>query len=463
MLKKFFIFAFVILFSLNDSAVSAQTAPAVNFARLKFKLIDFRNPSQLRGRYGLLQFSPDGNYLATTGTERDVKIYDAKSGQLKATLDGDRNGFNAFSFNPDGKTAIAQDLDYSETRVFDLETGKLLKAIDGSGRSAASKKVVTNSMKGLGGLEMSAAPVTPDWTTVLIQRNEGEYELVDTASNTIKYTLKHSEKSSRVRDFLKSLIVPFPSLAGILIPNAAFSPDGKRVVIANGNNSPSLWNAADGNLIARLEPQEDRVYEAVFSPDGQLVATFNIKGVAKIWETETGKTLASFGSKKERIAGGNWSADSQKFVTISYKTGFASINFKEDTPVWDARGGKLLFNLENSQSASAFFSPDGRLVATDNREDKTIMAQIWNAETGALVAKLPRQKDEDRAFGFVWSPDGKYLVAPTPQNVKIWSASGEFVQSLENAVFPARFSADGRLLATGGKNDVGFVWQIEGK
>ena len=318
-------------------------------------------------------------------------------------------------------------------------------------------------MKGLEGLEMSAAPVTPDWTTVLIQRNEGEYELVDTATNTIKYTLKHSEKSSRFRDFLKSMFVPFPTLAGILVPNAAFSADGRYVVIANGNNSPSLWNPASGDLIARLEPQDDRVYRAVFSPDSRLVATFNIKGVAKIWETETGKMLTAFGSEKDRIAGGNWSADSRKFVTISFKVGFASVTFKKDTPVWDARSGKLLYSLENSQSASAFFSPDGRLVATDNREDKTIMAQIWNAETGALIAKIPRQKDEDRALQFVWSPDGKYLVAPTPQSVKIWNAKGEAVQTLENAVFPARFSANGKLLATGGKNDVGYVWQIAEK
>ncbi len=459
MFRKFFISAFAILFSLNNFAVFGQqqaAKPAPVF-RLKYTLKDFRNPSQLRGRFGLLQFSPDGTRLATSGTSRNINIYDAGNGELKVALDGDTRGFNAFTFNPDGKTAVAQDTDYSETRVFDLETGKLLKEIDGTGNSAAGKKVTSDTMKGLTGLEMGEAPITPDWTTVLIQRNEGEYELVDAATNQVKYTLKHSEKSSRFRDFLKMMFVP---LAGILIPNAALSSDGKYVVVANGNNTPTLWRAATGEQIAKLEPQENRAYQAVFSFDGALVATFNIEGVVKIWETETGKMLASFGSKKDRIVGGVWSADNQKFATISLKIGFVSAQFKKDTPVWNARDGKILYNLENAEAGGIFFSPDSSLVATDNRGDKTIMAQIWNAETGALLATLPRIKDEDRALRFVWSPDGKYLAAPSPQNVKIWSAKGEFVQTLENAVFPVRFSRDGKLLATGGKNDVGYVWQM---
>lgn len=460
MLKKTFVFVLATLLFSNFFAAAAQEKIPNTFARVKFNLTDFRNPSQLRGRFGLLQFSPDGKSLATSGTARDLKIYDTNSGKVLATLDGDNRGFNAFSFNPDSKTAIAQDTDFSELRVFDIGTGKVLKHIDGSGLYAASKKVEVNVLKGLGGLEMSGAPITPDWTTVLIQKNEGEYQTVDIATNEVKYKFNHSKKSSAIKDLFKTLFVPF---SAILVPSAAFSPNGKRVVIANGNTSPSLWNAADGNLIARLEPQDDRVYQAVFSPDGKLVATFNIDGIVKIWDGETGKMLASFGSKKERIVDGTWSADSRKFVTVSIKTGFASFNFKKDTPVWDARNGEILFSLENSFSGSAVFSPDGKLVATNNLEDKTIMAQIWNAETGALVAKIPRTKDEDRAMLFVWSPDSKYLVAPTPQFVKVWSASGEFVQLLENAVFPARFNADGKLLATGGKNDIGYVWQIGDK
>ncbi len=458
MSKKLFVLLFTILFSLNNFTVSAQQTADAKFARLKFKLTDFRNPSQLRGRFGLLQFSPDGTRLATSGTARDLKIYDTATGQVLATLDGDRSGFNAFSFHSDSKTALAQDTDYSTLRVFDVETGKLLKSIDGSAAYAASKKANTNNLKGLSGLEMSVAPVTPDWKTVLIQRNEGEYETVEIATNTVVHKFDHSKKSSAFRDLFKAAFVPF---AAVLVANGNFSSNGKYAVIANGNNFPSLWNVETGSLIGRLEPQEDRVYQASFSPDSRLVATSNIDGVTKVWETESGKMLASFGSKKDPMFVSAWSPDGQRMLTFSHKLKFG-LTFKKDMPVWDARSGKLTVNLENSEAENAFYSPDGILIATGNRGNKAVMAQIWNAATGALIASLPREKDEDRALTLVWSPDGKYLAAPSPQNVKIWNAKGEFIQTLENAVFPARFSSDGKLLATGGKNDVGFVWQIQG-
>ena len=449
MFRKILFFTLFVLLHSNFFTIYAQQNPAGSeIAALKYKLTDFRNPSMLRYRFGLLLFSSDGKFLATSGTARDIKIYDTATGEIKATLDGDRNGFNAFSFDPDDKTVIAQDSDYSELRVFEVGTGKLLKTIDGSRATSAGKKNMANSLRGLGGLEMSPAPVTADWKTALIQKNEGEYEIVDLETNDVRYKFEHSKKSNPLWDFFKSTFIP---IAGVLISNANFSPDGKLVAIANGNNEPTLWSAETGKLVAKLVPQNDRVYNAGFSPDGKLVTTTDINGVTNLWETETGKMLASFGSKKDKTHPAAWSADGRRLVTIS---------FKKDARVWDARDGNLLFALKASDAATVVFSPNGELLATTSQSNKTKLAQIWKAENGELVAALPRIKDEDRAFSLVWSPDGKLLITASSDRVKIWNAKGELLQTLEDAVFPARFSRDGKLLATGGKNDVGYVWQI---
>ena len=87
MFKKFVVFTFTVIFLSNALTLKARTNSDQKVAQLKFTLTDFRNPSKLRNRYGLLQFSRDGRLLATGGTDRDIKIYETETGKLAATID----------------------------------------------------------------------------------------------------------------------------------------------------------------------------------------------------------------------------------------------------------------------------------------------------------------------------------------------------------------------------------------
>jgi WD40 repeat protein len=456
MFKKFVVLTLLFVLHANFFTVAAQER---KIAQVKFNLADFRNPSTFRGRFGLLQFSRDGRLLATSGTDRDLKIYDVESGKLKATIDSKRAGlsgkmgFNAFSFSPDGKTAVAQEEGYANLKIFDTETGNLVRTIDGRGKVSSAKVLLTTNQKNdLEGLEMVPVPSDADWKNILVAKNDGLFQVVDIESGAVRQSLQHATNSNDTWDFMKivfRLYVPIP--LAFLISNGRFSADGKKIIIANGDKSPTLWDAETGRRIAALEPQTDRVYRAFFSPDSALVVTSDVDGATKIWNAADGKLLTSFGSEKDKNFAVAWNAENTAVVTITPKT---------DARFWDARTGKVLFSLEKSEASNAAFSPDGKLLATIHQDDKKQMAQIWNAADGKLIATLPRAKSEDRAFSLVWSPDSRMLVTASSDLVKVWSADGTLLQTLENAVFPTRFSTDGTLLATGGKNDVGFVWQI---
>lgn len=459
MFKKFVIFTLSIVFLSNAVLLNAQqTGAGKKVAQMKFNLTEFRNPSEFRNRYGLLQFSRNGKFLATSGTDRDLKIYDVEAGKLLATIDSKKAGlgklgFNAFSFSPDGNYVVAQEETYASLKVFDTATGNLVKTIDGRGKMSAAKQFQASMYTGLVGLEMIPVSADRDWKNILVAKNDGVFQIVDVENWNVRQTLEHSSKSSDTWDFFKMFVfqayIPVP--LAYLISSGRFSDDGKKIIIANGDKSPTLWDSETGKQIARLEPQTDRVYRAFFSPDSRLVVTSDVDGATKIWNAEDGKLISSFGSEKDKNVAVAWNAEGDAVVTITPKS---------DARFWDAQTGKIRFTLEASEASSVVFSPDGRLVATVHQDNKRQMAQIWDASNGKLLATLPRLKTEDRAFSLVWSPDGKMLVASSKNYVKIWNANGEFLQSLENAVFPARFSADSSLLATGGKNDVGYVWQI---
>ena len=57
------------------------------------------------------------------------------------------------------------------------------------------------------------------------------------------------------------------------VNSAEFSPDGKRIVTASGDNTARIWDAETGKLLHTLTGHEDRVNSAEFSPDGKRIVT----------------------------------------------------------------------------------------------------------------------------------------------------------------------------------------------
>src|SRR5688500_3978604 len=72
------------------------------------------------------------------------------------------------------------------------------------------------------------------------------------------------------------------------LANAAFSPDGKKVVTASSDGTARIWDSATGAVLATLSGHEEAVRSAAFSPDGARVVTASRDGSARIWDATTG-------------------------------------------------------------------------------------------------------------------------------------------------------------------------------
>jgi WD40 repeat protein len=64
-------------------------------------------------------FSPDGRTVATASREATVKLWNAATGQLRATLSGHGKDVTAIVFTPDGKSLISGSMD-TTLKVWDL-------------------------------------------------------------------------------------------------------------------------------------------------------------------------------------------------------------------------------------------------------------------------------------------------------------------------------------------------------
>ena len=88
---------------------------------------------RLRWPYGPLKavkFSPDGKSLATASCyERDVRLWDVRSGKLLRSFAGHRLGTNSLAFSPDGSLLATGGSD-GLLRLWTVATGELKTTMD---------------------------------------------------------------------------------------------------------------------------------------------------------------------------------------------------------------------------------------------------------------------------------------------------------------------------------------------
>jgi WD40 repeat protein len=240
------------------------------------------------------------------------------------------------------------------------------------------------------------------------------------------------------------------------VSNAAFSPDGKRIVTASDDKTARIWDANSGKELAVLGDHHDRVGAATFSPDGKRVATVAMDKFLRIWDAETGTELIALRCRDARVyieMGRVDSRDARAYKVAFSPNGTRLLSVCDDDKVslWDALTGKQIVVLKGHDEvfSSAVFSPDGSriLTASDSHDNETV--RLWDAESSKeLVAyDIPGS-----LHGAVYSPDGKrFATASADTTIRLWDAeSGKqlavFSRDKNYSAMSAEFSPDGRRL-----------------
>jgi WD40 repeat protein len=136
--------------------------------------------------------------------------------------------------------------------------------------------------------------------------------------------------------------------------NAAFNPDGTRIVTASRDGIVRLWSPERSSrepLKMFRHPHQAVVFSAAFSPDGSRIVTAAGDGVARVWSIDSGESLDL--RHTEQVNDAAFSPSGAMVVTAS----------KDRTArLWSEGSERLVLPHGSEVRAAAFDRSESRVV-----------------------------------------------------------------------------------------------------
>ena len=421
-------------------------------------------------------FSPDGERIVS-GTEYYlVMVWDARTGQQVLALDGHVGRVHSVAFSRDGRRIVSGAGTYnrthpSEIKIWDAITGQLIATLKGRTEplwiwtvafSPDGRRIVSGSQDGL---VKVWEPGVPEETLSLDVNRGPVYTL-----KTLVYSVDFSPDSRRIVSGNEYYLAKIwdasdgreiHTLRGHpgRVYSVAFGPFGRQVVSSGGvfdrsqPGSIRVWDAGSGKETFKIQWHSEPTWiqTAVVSPDGRHIVAGGEDNLLTIWNAKTQnkvRTLSGHAGTVWRVA---FSPDGSRLVSGS-----------EDrtVKVWDAATGENVttFTGHTGGVFGVAFSPDGQRVGSASH-DKTV--RLWDVTTGDEL--FTARGHTGSVFGVAFSPEGQRMVScSSDSTVKLWDVStGEEMLTLcghMNGVQSVAFSPDGRRIAAGGGDSVVKVW-----
>lgn len=369
-----------------------------------------------------VRFSPDGTRLLVASEASDATLRNALNGERIMAIGAHESGVGDALFSPDG-TLIATLSRDATAKLWDVRTGFRLRTLFGHQAGlwtgefdATGARLVTSSFDG----------VIRVWD----------------ATRTV-YERRLPERETPFLD-----AVPAPTAPKIATIRAA-----GRTLPASRDALVELWSDT-GRLersqrIERMETDPLAWHVAWRADSKALIASGGVQAV--VWELDKSRPLSRFGAHNGATYHGQFADDGARIITAGADKTAQS---------WNRATGERLHTFRGHEGEVQFVDVDrdSRYLVTSS-DDHT--ARIWNLDTGALQAVLRHPFDVPMNTARFSADGARIIAASRGKPVLGWRIDGTLVHRFEghaDAVPSAAWSPDGVLVASGSVDGTLKIW-----
>jgi len=370
---------------------------------------------RINGYASSISYSEDGNFLLINSLIKII-IWDINKSKVVQTLSMNNSQIKYAGYIPGSKSVLSV-TDDGFMRIWNSKNGDLTKSIDADL------------------IDFTGLTFSPDGKKLLIYPPifdfEGKFQIWDISAGKKLYEIDGEGK---------------------MYSKAFFNRLGNKIITFSGDDPTiNICDATDGKLLSVLSGHSLGVLNGIISPDDKLILTVSKDKTAKVWDIQNGNFKFKLAGHSNEIHNAVFNNPS----SILAKSFLDTCTLK----IWQISNGKILNNLIGNEVCRVKVVPGNNVyyTLTDNEELGTTVI-TWNSSNGAFVCST--EVFVTGITDFVLSPDNKEIVVSIGESdASVFDVkSGNEKFRLRNPVYSAKFSPDGKYIATASWFGIVDMW-----